>query len=57
MCDLVAADKADLTSVSDPVLNPRAEYRRHYYHYDGLGSVRAISEENGATTEEYDYDA
>ena len=58
--DLVAADKADkadLTSVSDPVLNPRAEYRRHYYHYDGLGSVRAISEENGDTTEEYHYDA
>ena len=55
--DLVAADKADLTSVSDPVLNPRAEYRRYYYHYDGLGSVRAISEENGDTTEKYDYDA
>ncbi len=55
--DLVAADKAGLTSVTDPVLNPRAEYRRYYYHYDGLGSVRAISEENGDTTEKYDYDA
>ena len=29
----------------------------HYYSYDGLGSVRAITDDQGLTEETYDYDA
>ena len=28
-----------------------------YYHYDGLGSTRALSSESGAVTDHYNYDA
>ena len=33
------------------------ESSRHYYHYDGLGSVVALTDDNGAVVEKYRYDA
>jgi len=29
----------------------------HYYHYDGLGSTRLLTDSNGARTDSYDYEA
>ena len=34
-----------------------AEAKIHYYHYDALGSVRALSNQNGKLTADFDYDA
>ena len=33
-----------------------ADSNAYYYHYDGLGSVVALSDENGNIAEKYQYD-
>lgn len=33
------------------------DWETSYYHYDGQGSVRALSDETGLVTDSYDYDA
>jgi RHS repeat-associated protein len=50
--DLIASDtrSAGVPPVSSTV-------NRHWYTYDGLGSVRGISDDNGDLHETYDYDA
>ena len=34
-----------------------SEEKVHYYHYDALGSVRGLSNEQGKLSAEFDYDA
>ncbi len=53
--DLIAFDSWNDRSNGVPILRSIPE--RRWYHYDGLGSVRALSNDDGVVTEAYTYDA
>ncbi|WP_193214050.1 PKD domain-containing protein [Luteolibacter marinus] len=53
--DLIAFDSWIDRSNGVPILRSIPE--RRWYHYDGLGSVRALSNDDGVVTEAYTYDA
>ncbi|MEM7790880.1 MAG: RHS repeat-associated core domain-containing protein [Verrucomicrobiota bacterium] len=46
--DLISQDRYDADTDS---------WEQHFYFYDGLGSVRALTDSTGTTTDEYVYDA
>jgi hypothetical protein len=41
----------------DTLISAATEGSTHYYHTDGLGSVRHLSDASGALTDSYTYDA
>ena len=44
-------------SYGDDLISQTQGTTTHYYHYDGLGSTRALSDASGALTDTYAYDA
>ncbi|GAB4191253.1 MAG: hypothetical protein Tsb002_19780 [Wenzhouxiangellaceae bacterium] len=44
-------------SYGDDLLSQNRAGAVSYYHYDGLGSTRALSDNSGALTDSYDYEA
>ncbi|MCP3663237.1 MAG: hypothetical protein GY696_12205, partial [Gammaproteobacteria bacterium] len=46
-----------LYSYGDDLISQNRNGSTSYYHYDGLGSTRALSDTSGAVTDSYNYDA
>jgi len=44
------------TGIDEPICMITAGGTRYYYHFDGLGSVAALSDNNGNIVEKYSYD-
>lgn len=49
-------DNVDSDILAENWLTGGGRTGHYYYHYDGLGSVTAISDFAGNTVEQYDYD-
>ena len=41
----------------DDLISQRSNNQTHFYHYDGLGSTRQLSNQSGSFTDSYDYQA
>ena len=57
--DLNCDDQIDLQDaaiLAEYWLSDGERHENYYYHFDGLGSVIALSDENGDTVETYNYD-
>jgi len=46
-----------LYTYGDDLLNQERNSANNYFHYDGLGSTRALSDSSGSLTDSYDYAA
>ncbi len=55
--EVVDGVQAVAYSYGHDLVNQDRDGNRHFYHYDGLGSTRSLSDDLGSLTDAYDYEA